>query len=37
MVAPSFQHIWNLRKENYDPDFRAYVDNLQLQQAYVTR
>ncbi len=37
MAAPSLQHIWNLRRENYDPEFRAYVDNLQLQPTYVTR
>ena len=26
--APSVQHVWNLRKENYDPDFIEYVDGL---------
>ena len=36
MGAPSFQHIWNLRKQNYDSDFRDYVDILEKQE-YLTR
>lgn len=36
MGAPSIQHIWKLRKQNYDRDFREYVDNLQVQD-FVTR
>lgn len=36
MGAPSFRHIWNLRKENYDNGFRDYVDSLQFHE-YLTR
>jgi hypothetical protein len=36
MGAPSIQHIWKLRKQNYDPEFRDYVDSMSLQD-YVTR
>jgi hypothetical protein len=35
MGAPSFQHVWNLRRENYDTEFCEYVDNLQFHD-YVT-
>lgn len=34
--APSFQHIWKLRKQNYDPGFQAYVDDLEA-GAYIAR
>ena len=30
MGAPSFRHIWDIRKQNYDPGFQTYVDSLQL-------
>ena len=36
MGAPSFQHIWKLRKQNYAPDFCDYVDSLEKQE-YITR
>ena len=36
MGASSFQHIWNLRKQNYDPSFQEYVDSNQKQD-YISR
>jgi hypothetical protein len=32
MGAPSFRRIWELRKQNYDPEFQHYVDNLESQE-----
>jgi hypothetical protein len=28
MTAPSFRRIWLLRKQNYDPGFQSYADNI---------
>ncbi len=36
MGAPSFQHIWTLRKQNYDPSFQDYVDQNQTND-YISR
>ena len=36
MGAPSFRRIWELRKQNYDPEFQHYVDNLEPQE-YIVR
>ena len=36
MGAPSFRHIWELRKQNYDPDFQKHVESLQLHE-YISR
>jgi len=36
MGIPSFRHIWNLRKQNYDVQFRQYVDSLKVDD-YVVR
>ena len=36
MGASSFQHIWKLRKQNYDPHFQEYVDQVGLGE-YVVR
>lgn len=36
MGAPSFGRIWQLRKQNYDPGFQVYVDNLASRE-YVIR
>ncbi len=36
MGASSFQHIWNLRKQNYDPSFQEYVDSNQTEE-YISR
>ena len=32
MGAASFQHIWKLRKQNYDPNFEKYVDSIELHE-----
>lgn len=29
MGAPAFRRVWELRKQNYYPEFQAYVDNLE--------
>ncbi len=29
MAAPSFQRIWSLRKQNYDPDFQKHVESVE--------
>ncbi len=36
MGAPSFQHIWKLRKQNYSTDFCDYVDSLKKTE-YIVR
>lgn len=36
MGIPSFQHIWAIRKQNYDPAFQEYVDSIKIQE-YLTR
>ena len=36
MGAPSFRHIWTLRKQNYDPTFQKYVEGIQARE-YVVR
>jgi hypothetical protein len=36
MGSPSFQHIWRLRKQNFDPSFQQYVDNLEISD-YIAR
>jgi hypothetical protein len=36
MGAPSFRHIWTLRKQNYDPTFQKYVDSIQ-EREYLVR
>ena len=36
MGAPSFRHIWTLRKQNYDPDFQKYVDSIEAAE-YIAR
>ena len=36
MGAPSFIHIWALRKQNYDPGFQKYVDSISVEE-YVGR
>jgi len=36
MGSSSAQHIWKLRKQNYDSNFQKYVDSLELND-YVTK
>ena len=36
MGAVSFQHIWKLRKQNYDPIFQIHVDSIDLDQ-YISK
>ncbi len=36
MGAPSFGRIWQLRKQNYDPDFQEYVNKFESRE-YVLR
>lgn len=36
MGIPSFQHIWGIRKLNFDSDFRKYVDSIKA-PAYTVR
>lgn len=31
MGISSFRHIWSLRKQNYDPGFRGYVERIESQ------
>lgn len=30
MGAPSFRHIWSIRKQNYNKDFCRYIDSIDL-------
>jgi len=32
MGNSAFRHIWELRKQNYDPYFQTYVENLEVQE-----
>ena len=36
MGAPSFRRVWELRKQNYYPEFQIYVDNLESRE-YIVR
>jgi hypothetical protein len=36
MGAPSFRRVWELRKQNYYPEFQIYVDSLESRE-YIVR
>jgi hypothetical protein len=36
MGAPSFRRIWELRRQNYDPEFQIYVNSLESRE-YIVR
>ena len=36
MSIPSFQHIWAIRKQNYEPNFQHYVDSIEAGE-FITR
>lgn len=36
MGATCIRHVWNIRKQNYDPGFQQYVDNLESKE-YISR
>lgn len=36
MGAPCICHVWNIRKQNYDPGFQRYVDDLESKE-YISR